>query len=453
MIGNPAAGPHNFLKQTLGDGWRRWAVPAALAITAALGLAGCVNLPPAPSLDDTPAARAEVVAIADTEPAAVVVESAPAAPKPAAAQTAPITDILDSDPSVVLAAHEQVLNNIYETALPSVVFIRVTRNFGDLGRTPDQESPNRPDRRFPEGFFSPTTGGSGFVWDDAGHIVTNHHVVAGNDRVTVIWSDDTELEAEVLGSDPDSDLALLKVDAPPETLQPVTLGDSDAVTVGQVTAALGNPFGHEFSITSGIISGVGRTIRSGNSPFSIPEVLQTDASLNPGNSGGPLLDRKGQVIGVNTQIISRTGGGNSGIGFAVPINIAKRVIPALLATGKFDYAWLGISGGSLSPDLAELMGLPRDTRGALVMEVIEDSPAALGGLRASDRMEVVAGRPTPLGGDVIVSIDGSPVNGIDDVISYLVTRARPGQKITLEVLRDSGRAELEVTLGVRPGEL
>ena len=447
-MGNLAALPRQLLKYPLGGGLRRGGLLLALAAAIVSLLTGCVNLPASPSLEAAPAAQGETVAIVGVTDGATAAGTAAQA-APAAGDGTPPPLLLD--PVMVVAAHEQVLKDIYENALPSVVFIRVSRNMGGPNPPPGQEMPDLPDsRRFPEGLF-PVTAGSGFVWDDAGHIVTNHHVVEGNDAVTVILSDDTELTAEVLGSDPDSDLALLKVDPPPGRLTPVTLGDSDAVAVGQVAAALGNPFGHEFSITSGIISGVGRTIRSGNSPFSIPEVLQTDASLNPGNSGGPLLDRQGQVIGVNTQIISRTGA-NSGIGFAVPINIAKQVIPALRETGKFEYAWLGISGGSLSPAVAELMDLPRDTRGALVIEVLPDSPAAQAGLRASNP-EMVEGQQAPVGGDVIVSIDGSPVRGIDDVIAYLVTRTRPEQKVTLEVLRDGGRAEVEVTLGVRPGAL
>ncbi len=456
-MGNLAALPRHWRQHRLKGGRRRLALLLALAALTGALLAGCVGLPVAapPALDAGAVAGGEVVdaaqAAAEAVPLAVALP-APAIPELAAAQAAPVESITDIDPAMVVAAYEQVIKNIYEGALPSVVFIRVARSMGELRRMPGQDLPDLPNnRRLPEGFFS-ATAGSGFVWDEAGHIVTNHHVVEGAERVTVVWSDDREMDAEVLGSDPDSDLALLKVDAPPEMLRPVTLGDSDMVTVGQVAAALGNPFGHEFSITSGIISGVGRTIRSGNSPFSIPEVLQTDASLNPGNSGGPLLDRKGQVIGVNTQIISRTGA-SSGIGFAVPINIAKQVIPALREDGRFDYAWLGISGGSLSPAVAELMDLPRDTRGALVMDVMPDSPAARAGLRGSNRPETLEGRPVSVGGDVIVSIEGSPVTGIDDVIAYLVTRARPEQKITLEVLREGVREELEVTLGVRPGEL
>ena len=348
------------------------------------------------------------------------------------------------DPAAVVAAYEQVLGDIYTAALPSVVLIRVSKNLGA-----SQEMPAIPG--LPDDFFQ-HSGGSGFVWDNEGHIVTNHHVVSDADRVTVILPDRTEMEAKVLGTDPDSDLAVIKVQDTDGVMVPVTLGDSDQVNVGQVAVALGNPFGQQFSITSGIISGVGRTIRSGHSPFSIPEVLQTDAPINPGNSGGPLLDRNGHVIGVNTQIISRSGS-NSGIGFAVPINIAKQVIPALLEKGHFQYSWLGISGSSIIPDIAEAMGLPGGTLGALVIEVVPDSPAAKAGLRGSDRTMLLEGLEIPVGGDIVVAIDGNPVDGIDDIIAYLVGNTRPDQEIVLEVLRDGGREEIKVTLGTRPGSM
>ena len=235
-------------------------------------------------------------------------------------------------------------------------------------------------------------------------------------------------------------------------LAPVTLGHSGRVNVGQIVAALGNPFGQQFSITSGIISAVGRVIRSDHSPFSIPEVLQTDAPINPGNSGGPLLDRKGDVIGVNTLIISRTGV-SSGIGFAVPIDIAKLVIPALIEEGHFYYSWLGISGANLNPDMAEAMGLPRDTRGALVIDIAPGGPAAKAELRGSDGTLEMEGLELPVGGDVITAIDGNPVQGISDVIAYLVSNTRPDQKIVLEVLREGEPVKVEVTLGTRPGSV
>ena len=308
---------------------------------------------------------------------------------------------------------------------------------------PDFPSPNVPEEFFHRGE------GSGFVWDEAGHIVTNNHVVDGADRVAVIFSDGTELHAEVIGTDPDSDLAVLELSEPKSGASPVELGDSDDLRVGQIALAIGNPFGQEFTMTSGIISALGRTIRSGGSPFSIPEVIQSDVAINPGNSGGPLLDRHGKVIGVNTQIISRSGA-SSGVGFSVPINTAKRVIPALIEQGRYEYSWLGISGSTLRADLAELMDLPRNTSGALVSQVTVDSPADKAGLRGSDRIAALDGVDYPVGGDVIVSINGWAVDDMDDLIAYLSSNTRPGDKVTLEVIRDGEGEDLEVSLGARP---
>ena len=266
-------------------------------------------------------------------------------------------EVLSAD--AIVAAQEEVVNRIYETALPSVVQIRVTRKIGEESSSPD--APGSPELPFdfnrfrdmpgvPDEFFRRGSG-TGFIWDEEGPIVTNHHVIDGADRITVIFSDRTEMDAKLLGSDPDSDLAVLQIDVSGAATQPVPLADSDAVKVGQMAAAIGNPFGQEFTITTGIISAVGRTIRSGNGAFSVPKVLQTDAPINPGNSGGPLLDRQGRVVGVNTQIIGRSGS-SAGVGFAVPINAAKRVIPVVINEGAYKYAWLGISGSTLSPDVA-----------------------------------------------------------------------------------------------------
>lgn len=355
------------------------------------------------------------------------------------------------DPDQVVAAYETVLNRVYENLLPSVVHIRVSsevtgQSGGSFGLPPlpgggGDDGP---------GFFRQGEG-SGFVWDDDGHIVTNQHVVADTDRVTVIFSDGTALEAEVLGGDPDSDLAVLKVEIPPGlVVKPVVPGESGEVKVGQLAIAIGNPFGQEFTVTSGIVSAVGRTISSGLSQFSIPEVVQTDAPINPGNSGGPLLNRKGEVIGINTQIISRSGS-SSGIGFAVPIDVAKQVIPALIENGEFQYAWLGIRGTTLTRDIAELMNVPEGTRGALVINTAEGGPAEKGGLKGSDRTQRTDDGNAPLGGDTIVSVDGSPIRDMDDLITYLVAHTRPGDIVTLGVFRDGGEsADIQVTLGTRP---
>jgi serine protease Do len=359
----------------------------------------------------------------------------------------------------IVAAQEQVFTGIYERVVPSVVQIRVVQRVGrtsnvprfpDIPGFPFEFDPAPRDRQSPEDFFR-RGGGSGFVWDDQGHIVTNHHVVAGADRITVTFYDRTEMEAELLGSDPDSDLAVLRVDVNQSSNRPAELGDSSSLRVGQLAVAIGNPFGQDFTITSGIISALGRTIRSGNSQFSIPRVVQTDAPINPGNSGGPLLDRQGRVIGVNTQIITESGF-SSGIGFAVPIDTAKRVVPALIETGEYEYAWLGISGTSLTPDAAELMGLPRDTRGALVIDLSPNGPAAEAGLRKSEVTQRQEGIEYQLGGDVIVSVNGESITDMDQLVTYLIENTVPGEVIQVEVIRGGETREtVEVTLGKRPG--
>jgi S1-C subfamily serine protease len=229
----------------------------------------------------------------------------------------------------------------------------------------------------------------------------------------------------------------------------VALGNSGDVAVGQIAIAIGSPFGQDFSITSGIVSAVGRTIRSGNSQFSIPKVLQTDAPINPGNSGGPLLNRVGEVIGVNTQIISNTGA-SSGIGFAVPVDAAKRVIPELISNGTYKYSWLGISGTSLTPDIVKLLDLEAKTSGALVVEVMPDGPADLGGLKPSDTVVTVEGLDYRLGGDIIVGVDGTDIVDMDQLISYLIENTQAGDSINIEVIRDSSSEMVTVVLGERP---
>ena len=359
------------------------------------------------------------------------------------------TSIEGLDADTIVAAQEAVLIRLYETLLPSVVHIRVSQRIVSGQTVPLPDLPGQPFPDFPQDFFQQGEG-SGFVWDTEGHIVTNNHVIQGADRVTVVFADRTELEAEVIGTDPDSDLAVLELSEPKSDARPVVLGDSDTLKVGQMAVAIGNPFGQEFTMTTGIVSALGRTIRSGNSPFSIPEVIQADTPINPGNSGGPLLDRHGRVIGVNTQIISRSGV-SSGIGFSVPINTAKRVIPALIEEGRYEYSWLGITGSNLRASVAEQMDLPRDTGGALVIQVSGDSPADRAGLRGGDSTFTFDGVEFLVGGDVIVAIDGTTVSEMDDLIAYLVSNTRPGDKVILEIIRDGQkREELEVTLGKRP---
>ena len=353
-------------------------------------------------------------------------------------------DVLDIAMNLV-AAQESVMIQIYQKAVPSVVNIQVIQGSGVNDGT--GAFPNVPG--VPEDFLERGEG-SGFVWDDKGRIVTNQHVIDGAEIVTVIFSDRTQVLAKVLGGDTDSDLAVLELLEPIDGLNPIDLGDSSEVLVGQLAIAIGAPFGQEFTMTSGIVSAVGRTIRSGFSQFTVPEVIQTDAPINPGNSGGPLLDRHGRVMGINTQIISRSGS-NAGVGLAVPINIAKMVVPALIEDGKYEYSWLGISGGPVRPHVVQLMDLPEGTEGALVITVREDGPAADGGLTGSDRIEVINGIQYALGGDTITSIDGSKVRDMTDLIVYLTNNTRPGDEIMLEVIHQDGTSEdLQIVLGTRP---
>jgi serine protease Do len=338
---------------------------------------------------------------------------------------------------VGVAEEEDLLINLYERVNPAVVNIRVVK------RVEQPATFFTPDEFYQEGQ------GSGFVWDQEGHIVTNNHVVEGADEVEVFFWDDTVVEGKVIGTDPDSDLAVVEVDLPAEELHPVELGDSEELKVGQLAIAIGNPFGQAGTMTRGIISALGRTFSPGISPFAIPEMIQTDAAINPGNSGGPLLDSQGRVIGINTLILSRSGS-SSGVGFAVPINMAKRVVPVLMAEGEYHYAWLGITGQDLIPAIVEAMDLPAGTRGALVVEVGQGGPADEGGLRGSIETVEIKGRPLQIGGDIILAIDGTPVQDMDDVIVYLVQNTRPGQEVELSILRDGQEQKLTVELGERP---
>ena len=342
-----------------------------------------------------------------------------------------------------MAAQEKVFVDTYKKVVPSIVQIRTSRKIDDPLQAMPFNFEGPPDDLFQR------SGGSGFVWDETGHIVTNHHVVVDVDRVTVMFYDGSEYDAELLGSDPDSDLAVLSVNYVDQIPNAVALGNSGDVAVGQIAIAIGSPFGQDFSITSGIVSAVGRTIRSGNSQFSIPKVLQTDAPINPGNSGGPLLNRVGEVIGVNTQIISNTGA-SSGIGFAVPVDAAKRVIPELISNGTYKYSWLGISGTSLTPDIVKLLDLEAKTNGALVVEVMPDGPADLGGLKPSDTVVTVEGLDYRLGGDIIVGVDGTDIVDMDQLISYLIENTQAGDSINIEVIRDSSSEMVTVVLGERP---
>ncbi len=292
--------------------------------------------------------------------------------------------------------------------------------------------------------------GSGFLIDTEGHIVTNNHVVEGATRVEVkLGSSDTSHTAEVVGADPATDVALLKVDVPAAQQHPLSLGDSSKVRVGDPVVAIGNPFGLDRTVTAGIVSALQRQIQAPNG-FSISHVIQTDAAINPGNSGGPLIDSAGNVIGINSQIQTGGGGnGNVGIGFAVPIDTAREVVQQLEQHGEIKHAFIGISGGSVTPAVAKALKLPVE-KGVLVNEVVKGSPADKAGIEGGDTQATIEGAEVTLGGDIITEMDGKPVASMEDVIN-LVNEAHPGEKIEVTVLRgDNEEKTFEVTLGVRP---
>jgi S1-C subfamily serine protease len=377
-------------------------------------------------------------------------------PISAPTQAAPVqAEIPSGAAGDLLAAYQGTLENIYTAVSPSVVNIRVVQQV-DPSNAGNSEIPGFPFFNVPQGgvpdqqFQSGL--GSGFVWDQDGHIVTNNHVVSGADRIEVTFSDGTSVPATLVGTDPDSDLAVLKVEVPADQLQPVKMGDSNAVRVGQLAIAIGNPFGLEGSMTTGIISAVGRSLPADETSFqsyTIPDVIQTDAPINPGNSGGVLIDAQGQVLGVTAAIESPVRA-NAGIGFAIPSAIVDNVVPALIKDGEYVHSWLGISGTTLTPDLATAMKLESTQRGALVEEVMPDSPAEKAGLRGSRQQVTLEGQTTNVGGDVITAIDGQQILQMDDLIAYLARSTRVDQKITLTLLRDGGQESLDVTLAARP---
>jgi S1-C subfamily serine protease len=291
--------------------------------------------------------------------------------------------------------------------------------------------------------------GSGILIDTEGHILTNNHVVENADKVEVkLGSSDTTYTAEVVGTDPATDVALLKVDAPEASLHPLALGDSSKVQVGEPVVAIGNPFGLDRTVTSGIVSAIQRQIQAPNG-FSISHVIQTDAAINPGNSGGPLIDSEGRVIGINSQIQTGGGGdGNVGIGFAVPINTAREVVTQIEEHGEVKHAYLGISGSSITPELARALKLP-ESEGVLVNEVVKGGPADEAGVKGGDTSATIEGASFRLGGDVITEVSGKKISGMEDVINA-VNAASPGDKLELTVDRGGKPQTITVTLGVRP---
>jgi 2-alkenal reductase len=322
-------------------------------------------------------------------------------------------------PEITGDALQQGLIDLYRRANPAVVFIIVP----------------------------PIGSGSGFVFGQEGYIVTNNHVVENGREYEVVFSGGERRDAELVGADVDSDLAVIKVDELPDGVQPLALGSSDDLAVGQFVVAIGNPFGEQGSMSLGIVSGLGRSLRSQReletgSSYSLPQVVQTDAPINPGNSGGPLLNLDGEVVGVNSAIAT-TSGSNSGVGFSIPVKAVRRIVPSLIEDGSFEYPYMGAAfEDEISLDDQNTFGLPQTT-GAYVVSITEGSPADEAGLRA-------ASGTTGRGGDLIIAIDEKTIANFDDLNSYLALETLVGQTITMQVLRDGQTLDVPLTLGERP---
>jgi len=290
--------------------------------------------------------------------------------------------------------------------------------------------------------------GSGFVYDNLGHIITNAHVVDGATKATVTFLDGSQYDAEIIGIDKFTDIAVIKVSEKPRLLHPLQIGDSSQLRVGEQIAAIGNPFGLSGSMTSGIVSQMGRLLPSQDSGFSIPDVIQTDAAINPGNSGGPLLNLRGEVVGINTAIQSLSGE-FSGIGFAVPSNTAIKIVPSLIEDGEYHHPWIGISGRDIDPDLARVLEL-KDAKGFLIITVVDGSPADKAGLKGMTTTQIINGKEYPADGDIIISVDDKEVRKISDILIHLQREKSVGDVMVLGVLRDGEFMHKFLTLVERP---
>ncbi len=389
---------------------------------------------------------------------------------------APANVVLQSAPPPVNVGDLQAaLEQVYQAANPSVVNIRVTMTGATSGleQIPGMpDMPNIPGLPSPFGQDTPDQGtpdqgqatpkaqaeGSGFVWDKQGHIVTNNHVVDSAEDITVTFSDGTSLPAKLVGQDSDSDLAVIKVDANKVDLQPVTVADSTQVKPGQFVVAIGNPFGLANSMSFGIVSALGRSLPASRGTsamaaaqsYTIPDIIQTDAPVNPGNSGGVLLDLAGNLVGVPTAIESSVNSSAS-VGFAVPSVIVQQVVPELIAKGRFVHPYIGISGGTITSEIAKAMNLPETQRGALVVSVTKGSPAEQAGLQGSTKQVDIDGEQVKVGGDVITAINGQPVKDFEDLVTFLARSGKVGQKVELTIVRDGNETTVSLTLAARPG--
>jgi serine protease Do len=373
---------------------------------------------------------------------AAATTSNPASSSQATSST-PVATLPSSQPSgsssSLLGDYQSTLENIYQQVSPSVVYILVTlpasTSSSPFGSSGAQQA-----------------SGSGFVWDMNGNIVTNNHVVAGATQVTVTFMDGTTVPATIVGTDPASDLAVINVKVDQSILHPVQLADSETLKVGQVVIAIGNPFGLVGTMTSGIVSALGRflpTTSGTSSGYTIPDVIQTDAAINPGNSGGVLVDTNGMVVGVTNSIESSTNS-SAGVGFAIPSNIVNKVVPVLISTGSYQHPYLGLSGTDMNPDIAQAMNLPTDTLGALVVTVTANGPAAKAGIQGSTKTATIAGTQVQVGGDVIIAINGSPIKSFNDLVDYILVETNVGQTITMTIIRNGNQMDVQITLEARP---
>ena len=360
-------------------------------------------------------------------------ESAPAAAP--AALAAPVASHSESGDA-------NIVNEIYRHDGQGVAFVQATE--------PAQEaSPLDP---FGESEGGGIATGSGFVIDTEGHLLTNNHVVEGASKIEVkLGSSERSYPAKVVGTDPSTDVALLKVDVPGDQLHPLALGDSSKVEVGEPVVAIGNPFGLDRTVTSGIVSALQRQIEA-PAGFSISHVIQTDAAINPGNSGGPLIDSEGRVIGINSQIETGGGGnGNVGIGFAIPIDTAREVAQQIEENGKVEHAYLGIEGGSVTPELAQALNLPVD-HGVLIASVAKGGPADKAGIEGGDTSATIEGAEVTLGGDIITKLEGRTISNMEDLVEAIDAK-KPGDDLEVTVLRGGNEKTLTVTLGNRPASV
>lgn len=370
-------------------------------------------------------ATPKTVPAAQATPVVATTQDNPAAP---AGQPEPTPTRLSEEILAPLDAEEQLIANLYERVGPAVVHVtsHVVQMSFFFGAVPSEGT------------------GSGFIIDPEGHVLTNYHVIEGADQIEVTLSDETQVAARVIGIDPPNDLALLRIDLPPEQLSPVELGTSGELRVGQRAIAIGNPFGLDRTLTVGVISALGRPLQTGDDNV-IFNVVQTDAAINPGNSGGPLLDSRGRVIGINTAIRQDA----EGIGFAVPVDTVRRILPALKEDGYYPHPWVGFLGYEITPRLAQALDLPVES-GLLVARLYRDGPALTAGLRGAQEEVIVGNQRILAGGDIVLAVDGIPVASWDDLNEYLELNTQVGDQIELRIMRDGREQTIVMEVAEQP---